>query len=60
MSDKSKIHLDSKEHKYSTKDHISFGFGYFMDNFLTGVLGVRLFAFYENELLLPKFSRFIG
>lgn len=55
MSDKSKIQLDSKEHKYSTKDHISFGFGYFMDNFLTGVLGVRLFAFYENELLLPVF-----
>ena len=36
MGDKSEIQLDSKEHKYLTKDHIIFGFGYFMDNFLTG------------------------
>ena len=55
MSDKVENQLNSEEYKYSTKDHISFGFGYFMDNFLTGALGVRLFAFYENELLLPVF-----
>jgi GPH family glycoside/pentoside/hexuronide:cation symporter len=55
MSDEVESQQCSDEYKYSTKDHISFGFGYFMDCFLTGALGVRLFAFYENELLLPVF-----
>ncbi len=43
----------NSEYKYSTLTHVLFGFGYFSDNFLTGAVGVRLFAFYENELLLP-------
>jgi GPH family glycoside/pentoside/hexuronide:cation symporter len=47
-------------YKYSTLDHISFGFGYFIDNFLTGAMGVRLFAFYENELLLPVVMVFLA
>ncbi len=55
MSDKGESQAGSEEYEYSTKDHISFGFGYFMDNFLTGALGVRLFHFYEVELLLPVF-----
>ena len=55
MSDKVESQVGSEEYEYSTKDHISFGFGYFMDNFLTGALGVRLFHFYEVELLLPVF-----
>jgi GPH family glycoside/pentoside/hexuronide:cation symporter len=52
MTEKKDLQQDLK-YKYSTLDHISFGFGYFSDTFLTGAIGVRLFAFYETELLLP-------
>lgn len=47
--------IKNQKFNHSTWDHISFGFGYFSDNFLTGAVGERLFAFYENELFLPVF-----
>jgi GPH family glycoside/pentoside/hexuronide:cation symporter len=34
--------------------------GYFIDNFLTGAMGARLFAFYEYELFLPVLMVFLA
>lgn len=43
---------DDLDVKYTTKTHISFAFGYFVRSFLFTVFAARVFAFYENEVLL--------
>ncbi len=38
--------------KYSSKIHMSYGLGGFLDNFFTGAFAIRVIAFYETEILL--------
>ena len=41
-----------KKFKYSNKIHISYGLGGFLDNFFIAAFTVRVFDYYQNELLL--------
>jgi len=38
--------------KYSSKIHLSYGFGGFLDNFFTGAFAVRVINFFEKEISL--------
>jgi GPH family glycoside/pentoside/hexuronide:cation symporter len=38
--------------KYSSKIHLSFGLGGFLDNFITAAFAVRVIAFFETEIFL--------
>ena len=52
MSDLEKQYGKSKEIKYSSKTHISYSLGSFLDQFYVASFTVRVIFFYENELFL--------
>ncbi len=43
----------SSEMEYSNKIHHSYALGGFLDNFITAAFAIRVFGFYEDEVLLP-------
>ncbi|MEX2683338.1 MAG: MFS transporter [Candidatus Sigynarchaeota archaeon] len=45
---------ETKETRHPSKIHFSYGCGSFLDDFLLTAFSVRVYAFYENEVLLPN------
>ncbi len=52
MSDVRRESQEADEMRYSNKIYISFGIGGFMENFFVAAFTVRIYHFYETELLL--------
>lgn len=52
MKEKELLDTDS-EMEYNTKIHLSYSLGGFLDNLLTAAFAIRVFGFYEDEILLP-------
>jgi GPH family glycoside/pentoside/hexuronide:cation symporter len=49
-----RIGQKSPEVRYSSKTHVSYAFGSFFDDFSSTAFSIRVYAFYETEVLLPS------
>ncbi len=54
MSREAKNKGNLREMRFKTGTHVSYSLGSFFDDFLYAAFSVRMYAFYEKEILLPN------